>query len=471
MAVDRPLTSHHVPHVATVSRLRAHWGDLALVALVLAVAGPVVQDLRAQQASRLALTAAIVDDGSLRIDDYPIGVDRAEHDGHVYSDKAPGQPVFAIPAYAAYRWLGGEPATVRRVEGNLGLWTVTLWSSVLPVAVLLLLVRRVADEVAPGTGLPVAALTYVATLLLPFSSLLFGHALSACLAFAGWFAIRRADLSNRALVAAGALLGAAVLVEYTMVLAAALIGLAVLRLVGHRVWLFASGAAPFALALGAYQWAAFGSPFAFSYASSSFGEASRAKGLEELDPPLIENSVRVLVGERGLFVVCPIVLLAAIGMALLLRERRGNERIVLLAAASSAVSLVAVQMAWSNPTGGDSPGPRYAVAAIAFVAPGLALAAKRWPVSTAVIGALSAVVMLSATWTDPLATRDSTGAIRLWLQDFFAGKWALTVYEMATGRWAAVLLAVIGAAACAGVVAAHRHRAIAAPPTRAPSPT
>jgi hypothetical protein len=454
-----------------LSWLRAHSGDLALVALVLALAAPVVQDLSAQQASRIALTAAIWDDGSLRIDGYPLGIDRAEHGGHVYSDKPPGQPVLAIPAYAVYRWLGGEPATVSRVEGNLGLWTVTLWSSVLPVAVLLLLVRRVADEIAPGTGLPVAALTYMATLLLPFSSLLFGHALSTCLAFAGWFAIRRADLSNRALVTAGALLGAAVIVEYTMVLAAALIGLAVVRLVGRRAWRFATAAAPFALALAAYQWAAFGSPFAYSYSNSSFVKGARTRGLEKLDLSLTENSIRVLVGERGLFIVCPIVLLAVIGMVVLLRERRGHDRVVLLAAAASATSLVAVQMAWANPTGGDSPGPRYAVGAIAFVSPGLAVAVKRWPRPTAVLGGLGSLLMLSATWTHPLVARDSSTAIRTWLDEFFAGRWSLTVYEMAMGRWAAALLVVIGAAAVSGVVVAHRHKVIDAPPAQASSST
>ena len=91
-----------------VSWLRAHAVDLALVVLVLACAAPIVQPLGHQQMSRMALTAAVWDDGALRIDGYPIGVDRAEHDGHVYSDKAPGQPFFAIPAYAAYRATAGR---------------------------------------------------------------------------------------------------------------------------------------------------------------------------------------------------------------------------------------------------------------------------------------------------------------------------------------------------------------------------
>jgi hypothetical protein len=449
--------------------LRDHRLDLVLLALVLALSAPVVQELRAQQASRIALTAAIWDDGSLRIDDYPIGVDRAEHDGHVYSDKAPGQPIFALPAYAAYRLVGGEPARVFRVEGNLGLWTTTFWSSVLPVAVLLLLVRRVADEVSPGTGVLVAVLTYVSTLLLPFSTLLFGHGLSACLAFAGWYAIRHRDRSDRALLASGALFGAAVLVEYTVVLAAAVTGAALLWSERARVWRFVAGSAPFALALGAYQWAAFGSPTAFSYASSSFSQAAREKGLAENRLPVVENSFRVLFGERGLLITTPVILLAVMGMVVVLRQREpAHDRWALVAAAGSAVSLVAVQMAWSNPTGGDSPGARYATAGIAFLTPGLAVAATRWSLATRVTGALGALVMLTATWTDPLATRDDAGAIRLWLDAFSSGDWTSSLYEMAGGSGAAVLLPLVAGVAVVALIAVSRGSSDADPSAVAP---
>lgn len=438
--------------------LRAHRGDLALVLLVLACAAPVVQELKTQQASRLALTAAIWDDGSVRIDDYPLGVDRAEHEGHLYSDKAPGQPVFAVPAYAAYRLAGGEPAKVFRYDGNLGLWVTSVWSSLLPVAALLLLVRRAADETVPGTGLAVAALTYVATLLLPFSSLLFGHGLSTFLAFAGWYVVRRPEPTDGALIASGALLGSSVLVEYTLVLAAAAVGVALLVTVRTRVWRFAAGGVPFALLLLAYQWVAFDSPFAFSYAQSSFGEASRSLGDQDQDPALVENALRVLAGERGLLVVSPVVLLAGVGLGLHLRSRRRGERALLAAAALSAASVVAVQMAWSNPTGGDAPGPRYATAAAAFLAPGLAVALGRWPRWTKVTGALGALVMLAATWTDPLEARDSTGAVGIWLEKLFEGDWALTVYELGLGAWGAALLPLGAAAAAIALVRAVSPR-------------
>jgi hypothetical protein len=452
--------------------LRSHRVDVALVALVLALSAPVVQELRAQQASRIALTAAIWDDGSLRLDGYRLGLDQAEHDGHVYSDKAPGQPVFAIPAYATYRLLGGEPARHFRVEGNLGLWATTLWSSVLPIALLLLLVRRVADEAAPGTGVPVAVLTFVGTMLLPFSTVLFGHGLSALLAFAGWYAIRHRDRSDRALLWSGALFGAAVLVEYTVLLPALIAGAMLLWTERGRVWRFIAGAAPFAVALAAYQWAAFGSPTAFSYASSSFTQSAREKGLEEVRYSVLENSARVLVDERGLLIVSPLVIVAVMGMVAVLRQREpAHDRWALVAGAASAASLLAVQMAWSNPTGGDSPGPRYATAGIAFLTPGLALAVRRWPVATWVTGAVGGVLMLAATWTDPLDTRPTDSAVHMWLERFLTGDWSNTIFEMAAGSGAVVLWPVIAIGAAVALIAANREAAepFASPASRAPA--
>lgn len=427
---------------AAAHRWRRHRIDLALVLLVLALTAPIVQEMRAQQASRLALTAAIWDDHSLRIDGYPIGIDRAERDGHVYSDKAPGQPVFALPAYAAYRALGGEPATVLRVEGNLGLWAVSVWSSTVPMAALVLLLRRAADRVRPGTGVPVATIVLVATMFLPFSSLLFGHVLAAGLAFAGWYLVSRPAPSGRALAVSGALVAASVVTEYTLALAAVAIAMHVAVVARTHAWRFAAGGAPFVLALLAYQGAAFGSPFKISYSSSSFSSAAQEAGVPDLHLSHAENAIRVMVGERGMLVVSPVLALAMVGMVLLIRARPGLERSAHLAAAGSAAGVLAVQLLWSNPTGGDAPGPRYATAAAAFLVPGLAVAWARWRRPCVALGAVGGLIMLAATWTNPLEARDSTNAVGIWLDKLLHGDWTLTIYEMALGRWSVVLLPV-----------------------------
>ena len=88
---------------------------MLLAVVVLLVTAPVLQPLMAQQASRYALTAALWDGQTITVDayDHLLSVDRAERDGRVYSDKAPGQPLLAVPAYAAYRALGGHPNLVQ----------------------------------------------------------------------------------------------------------------------------------------------------------------------------------------------------------------------------------------------------------------------------------------------------------------------------------------------------------------------
>jgi hypothetical protein len=428
---------------------RRRWGtDVALVVLVLAAVVPLLHPHGVQQVSRMALTAAIWDDGSVRIDGYPLGPDRAERDGHTYSDKAPGQPILSVPVYAAYRALGGEPARHRRVDGNLGLWVATVWSGAIPLALLAVAVRRAASRIDPGVALPVALATVFSTLLLPLSSVLFGHVLGALLAFLGWSLASTERPSHRRLAASGAALGLAVLVEYTLVLPAVAILAHVAWQQRRQAFAFVAGAMPFALALVGYQWVAFGSPFAFSYASSTF-----TVGGEPLDPPLLLNTARVLVGERGLLLVTPIIALGAIGTVLLIRRSSGYLRSAYLAAAASAVSVVGVQAFWSNPTGGDSPGARYATASAAFLAPGLTVAWRRWPRICLAAATFGAIMMLAATWTNPLEARNSPSAVRAWLDHLAAGRWAPTV-GMPAGGWGsgAVLFIVAGAA----IIAARR---------------
>jgi hypothetical protein len=294
----------------------------------------------------------------------------------------------------------------------------------------------------------VALATVFSTLLLPLSSVLFGHVLGALLAFLGWSLASTERPSHRRLAASGAALGLAVLVEYTLVLPAVAVLAHVAWQQRRQAFAFVAGAMPFALALVGYQWVAFGSPFAFSYASSTF-----TVGGEPLDPPLLLNTARVLVGERGLLLVTPIIALGAIGTVLLIRRSSGFLRSAYLAAAASALSVVGVQAFWSNPTGGDSPGARYATASAAFLAPGLTVAWRRWPRVCLAAATFGAIMMLAATWTNPLEARNSPSAVRAWLDHVAAGRWAPTV-GMPAGGWGsgAVLFVVAGAA----IIAARR---------------
>src|SRR5207302_3183266 len=225
------------------------------------------------------------DHHTVRLDRYRhvLGVDRATFEGHVYSDKAPGQPLVALPVYAAYRTAGGEPATHRRIHRNLGLWLVTLWSTTLPAAALAVLMRRAAMRVDRRGGAATAAALALGTLLVVFATVLYGHVLAALFGFAAYLLATGPPRARR-LAAAGALVGAAVLVEYPLALLAG--GLALLVLARARVRglvAFVLGVVPPAIVLLGYQWLAFHSPLRTSYRYS--GDAEQRGGVAGIHLP------------------------------------------------------------------------------------------------------------------------------------------------------------------------------------------
>src|SRR4029453_4388856 len=66
------------------------------------------------------------------------------------------------------------------------LWLLTIWGAVLPATILVLLVQALGDRIAPGYGTITAVTLGVSTLLLPFATMFFAHALTAALAFAAF---------------------------------------------------------------------------------------------------------------------------------------------------------------------------------------------------------------------------------------------------------------------------------------------
>ena len=88
--------------------MRKARAPMALALLLLVVVGPVVQEYTAPTAPRYTLAAALWEHQTLELDRYQqnVFIDRLELDGHLYSDKAPGQPFLSVPAYASARLVG-----------------------------------------------------------------------------------------------------------------------------------------------------------------------------------------------------------------------------------------------------------------------------------------------------------------------------------------------------------------------------
>ncbi|OWY61467.1 hypothetical protein B7486_63635, partial [cyanobacterium TDX16] len=193
------------------------------------------------------------------------------------------------------------------------------------------------------------------------------------------------------ILAAGALAGAAVAVEYTLALVALGCLVALVRARPRAVPAFLVGALPFAVLLGAYNTAVHGAPWANAYSEKdAFADRPSIVGVPDLG-----TGLEVLVGSRGLLLLTPVVLVALVGAVQLLRAR-GDERDPDLrrwavAALSFLGALWLVQSGWPNPWGGEMPGPRYLVPALPFLVVPLAWIWPRWRLlstASAVVGGL-----------------------------------------------------------------------------------
>ena len=438
-------------HQERAGRLRAalarYRSDLLLALVVALVVVPVLQPMMAQQVSRYALTAALVDDGTVAIDAFSdrIGVDHAERDGVLYSDKAPGQPVLAVPAYAVYRLLGGVRGELAKPWADLGLWAVTLLSSALPAVALAVLMRRLALRCCPQRATEAALALSLGTMLLPFATQLFSHVLSALCALGAYLLATRERSTPLALTGAGALAGLAVTVEYTMAVLVVVIGVVIFVRDRAGVLWYALGGVPMALLLGLYHWIAFGGPLEVGYRYGQFSQ--HQSGVVGVRPPDPGTTFTVLFSERGLAVLTPITVVGVVGLVLL--TRRVEARTDAWASLAVFAVFLAIMGGWSSPWAGASPGPRYITPALPFLAGGVAYVWSRVPFVATAAAAVGVVSMGLATFTMPLAQPTEPSALVHWFTRARDGEWADTLLTVWLGDWALLLplLAAAGVAA------------------------
>ncbi len=239
----------------------------------------------ANESMRLYFVQAVVETGQPELDGIvarhgSMPVDRSEHGGHIYMDKAPGLSALGLPIYAA------ASAVDPRVKGT-DLWRFGYLATLLTVAapllaMLVLLLRNLAAfGSAQAAHLTVVAMA-TASPLLVYASLYFGHGLAAACAGGAFFALlgsEPAKLSRRRAWAIGIALGYAGLTDTPVFALAALIGLhawarswpageAPLRagwLSLQQVWPIAAGIALGLAAQLTYNTWVLGSPLLFTY--------------------------------------------------------------------------------------------------------------------------------------------------------------------------------------------------------------
>ena len=373
--------------------------EVLLVALVAAVTLSVVMPVGAQDASRWCLTKALVH-GSLSADDCLASTqDRSHRNGHLYSNKAPGMSLLGIPAAEAVRL--PSPARWQR-GGDPRLWAVRVLTSGLAMIVCVFLVGRVSEGLVPGWGGAVLVTFGLGTIVSSFAASSFGHVPTAALGLAAFVLAwdKRPFL-------AGLAGGAALLVEYEAAPIALVVG-AYTALLGWRsLRRYAAGLAPGVVLLAGYDWLAFGAPWhsPLSYSDNPYA-AAHESGLLGLHLPYIHAIRLVLVADRGLLVVSPILIAALLGLVGLWRRGFPAEAAV---CALIVAAFLAAECSYYSPYGGDSPGARFFIPALPFLVLGLSRAFASRPALTSALATVSIIASTAIALTWPAAANSGTG--------------------------------------------------------------
>jgi hypothetical protein len=342
---------------------------------------------------RFYMTAALVEEGRYEIDGmrqrWGWVNDAALHGGHVYSVKAPGASLLAVPGYALYR--GASSAFGRRFDRSEALWASRASASILPTLLFLFALHRWLCRGGHHPALRDAVFFSVAlgSLLYGYGMLLVSHTQSAAAAFGAFMLLadarqQPAPAPAVRAFAAGLLAAAVTLLEYPGLpcsIALTVYALFVLWPRGRARALaaYAAGGLVPALAMMHFQWRAFGSPFTPGHlmVESAAFRAGHEQGLYGASLPSLSALHGLLTDlGAGLFPLTPVLVLAPIGVWLLLRDRARRAEGACILAVLVLTALVISAM--NNWRGGWTIGPRYLALCVPFAAYAALLALARW---------------------------------------------------------------------------------------------
>ena len=166
----------------------------------------------------------------------------------------------------------------------------------------------------------------------------------------------------------------------------------------RRGAVYAAGAALGVLPLVLYNRWAFGSITHLSYRDVVIWQGqsghdvtgAHSQGFFGVVAPSLRVGLELLFSAKGLLVLAPVVAFGAVGTVLLYRRERRPEALAIAAVAVAYVLYNAgFHTAFGGPFGGDSPGPRFLITILPFLAVPLGLAFRRYPLPAGGLAAAS----------------------------------------------------------------------------------
>ena len=407
-SVTAPISeSPEAPPVPVAGSPRRALWMLALYGLLAMLVIPVFPHFPSpNEFSRWALTVSIVERGSFEVSPLTNLIsdrieDFSEVHGRLYSNKAPGGSLVAVPAYALARTIVGPPSA-----SNLRatITAMRMAVSTLPLVLLTLAFIRHARhlQIAPERITFAVAVLLFGTPIFAYGMMLFSHVLTAAALFGAWLLLfgrlsedARLRPATRDL-AAGALLGLAAISEYPTAVPAAVLALCAWRGRGLRCLVrVAAGVLPLIATLALYNHFAFGSAFALSSSFehvAAFQQMSQS-GLWGVGLPSPTRAARLLFDPgKGLLIFSPVLVVALMAIP---AARRGLPSAAFWSLVLTPLALLLVYAGYANWHGGWTVGVRYLVPCLPFLA-FLILLGRPRIIDAPLLGASVAAVVLTS---------------------------------------------------------------------------
>jgi hypothetical protein len=288
---------------------------------------------------------------------YGLSEDVSVREGKVFSDKAPGLSITAVPVI----WTVA-PLLPRASSSDLPtFWPLrhllTLLLVALPTVGLAFIIAAAVPDADPSTRSAIAVIAALSTPLWTYGSVFFGHGPAALLVTTAWFLLLGFPgvdmaLDVRRAAVGGVIAGFAIATEYpTFLLVGVIFGSLLVRRTSPRIVVIAAvgsflGAMPALL----YHQLAFGAPWLTGYALKAHGDfqAIHGQGFFGVSAPTLEGLWGVLFSvRRGIFYYCPLLLLAPVGVWHMVKNRGWRDAGPLLVALATYVFFAAGFVDWT----------------------------------------------------------------------------------------------------------------------------